>query len=143
MQSDFLDAHHRHWEDANHLLAASHLANADHLYGLAAECGLKRLMIAFGMRVDSATGRPTDRADRVHASEIGGNDIWARYETYRSGHQAAVYYLGLTNPFVDWDVSQRYSHRSDFNPARVENHRQGAYTVHSLIKRAILEGIVP
>jgi hypothetical protein len=143
MQSDFFDAHHRHWEDANHLFAASHLANADHLYGLAAECGLKRLMMAFGMNVDSATGTPTDKADRVHAAETGRNDIWARYETYRSGHQAATYLLGSTNPFADWDVSQRYFHRSHFDSTRVETHRQGACNVHSLIQKAILEGIVP
>ena len=56
--TDFYDAHHRHWEDAERLYHNERWANADHLYGIAAECGLKRLMIAFGMRCD-ANGDPT------------------------------------------------------------------------------------
>ncbi len=43
MQADFLDAHERHWQDAELLLTNQRLANADHLYGMSAECGLKRL----------------------------------------------------------------------------------------------------
>ncbi len=42
MSVDFGDAHIRHWKDAELLYCVQHLANADHLYGMAAECGLKR-----------------------------------------------------------------------------------------------------
>ncbi len=34
MNADFLDAHERHWDDAEILLAQNSLPNADHLYGL-------------------------------------------------------------------------------------------------------------
>jgi len=44
MTADFLDAHERHWTDAEILFAQGRFANADHLYGLSAECGLKWLM---------------------------------------------------------------------------------------------------
>ena len=67
MQADFLDAHDRHWDDAGRLFAAQRWANADHLYGMAAECGLKRLMLAFGMPFDSVGDRPANQPDRVHA----------------------------------------------------------------------------
>lgn len=60
MNPDFLDAHDRHWNDAEYLFAALRWANADHLYGLSAECGLKRLMIAFGMPV-TTSGNPQRR----------------------------------------------------------------------------------
>jgi hypothetical protein len=70
MTTDFLDAHKRHWEDAELLFTAARWANADHLYGLAAECGLKRLMCAFGMEIDSASGSPARKKDRVHADCI-------------------------------------------------------------------------
>ncbi|MGI6300526.1 MAG: hypothetical protein ACOX52_05630 [Verrucomicrobiota bacterium] len=63
MKTDFLDAHHRHWEDAELLKKRGRWANADHLYGLSAECGLKRLMQAFGMEIDPGTGGP-DRMAR-------------------------------------------------------------------------------
>ncbi|MEC5213052.1 hypothetical protein RCH06_001594, partial [Polaromonas sp. CG_9.5] len=70
MNADFLDAHHRHLRDADCLFSASHLANADHLYGMAAECGLKRLMIAFGMQTND-TGAPENRKkDWIHAEKV-------------------------------------------------------------------------
>lgn len=137
MQTDFRDAHCRHLEDAEQLFRTSRWANADHLYGVAAECGLKRLMIAFGMAVDNVTGTPNNRQDRVHAK-----DAWDRYEAYRAGHQAATYLLSLPNPFADWDVSQRYAHQSNFNHPRAESHRQGANAVNTLVNKAILEGLV-
>ena len=39
----------RHWEDAELLFSEKRLANADHLYGFSAECGLKAVMEALGM----------------------------------------------------------------------------------------------
>ena len=47
MNEDFLDAHLRHWTDAELLYAAQRWANADHLYGISAECGLKGLTETF------------------------------------------------------------------------------------------------
>lgn len=136
MQTDFRDAHERHWEDAELLFEQSRWANADHLYGLAAECGLKRLMIAFGMEVDD-DGVPTSRDDRVHA-----NQVWDRYETYRSGHGSATYILPNTNPFADWHIGQRYAHRHPFDQSRAQRHRNGADTVRNLIKTAVREGLL-
>jgi len=138
MATDFLDAHRRHWNDAELLFRETRWANADHLFGLAAECGLKRLMIAFGMSVDPVTGTPQIRNDKVHA-----NRVWARYESYRSGHNAGVNYtLPAVEPFQDWDISQRYAHSDDFTKVIAESHRNGAKSVHSLINKAILEGII-
>lgn len=42
--TDFVDAHERHWRDAELLWQHQRWANADQLYGLSAECGLKALM---------------------------------------------------------------------------------------------------
>lgn len=49
MEPDFLDAHERHWNDAELLFGAKRPANADRSYRVAAESGLKGLMQAFGM----------------------------------------------------------------------------------------------
>jgi hypothetical protein len=138
MQSDFLDAHQRHWDDAETLFGLERLANADHLYGMAAECGLKSLMMVFGMSVDQPTGTPTAKADRVHA-----NAVWVRYETYRAGSsQGAGYSLSATNPFQTWDVSDRYARQSDFDPQLVLEHAIGAEEVSKLIKRARQQGMI-
>ncbi|MHB8811216.1 MAG: SAM-dependent methyltransferase [Desulfobulbaceae bacterium] len=137
MDTDFLDAHLRHWQDAEQLFASNRLANADHLYGMAAECGLKRLMVAFGMPVRSI-GSPANKSDWVHA-----NQAWVRYEAYRSGHHQGVSFpLQTTNPFDDWDVSQRYANQINFDQVRVDSHRLGAETVRKLIRTAQKEGLI-
>lgn len=138
MQADFLDAHERHWGDAERLFQAQRWANADHLYGMAAECGLKRLMLVFGMSVDTATGSPVDKNDWKHA-----NNVWTRFESYRSGHvQGTGYTLSSNNPFTQWDISDRYAHQSNFNLARAQGHQAGAQAVRSLIVKAQREGLL-
>lgn len=138
MEADFHDAHQRHWDDAERLFQAQRWANADHLYGLAAECGLKRLMLVFGMTYDTVRDWPDEQKDRKHA-----NVIWARFESYRQGHyQGAGYVLPGTNPFHDWDVSQRYAHQSHFDMARAQTHQAGAQVVHNLVKQAQKAGLI-
>lgn len=138
MNPDFLDAHSRHWEDAEMLFNDSRLPNADHLYGMAAECGLKRLMMVFGMQVDSTTGNPSDRQDWKHIDQI-----WCRFESYRSGHTLGVNYVLPANaPFSDWKAEQRYANRSNFDNARVQPHRDGAQEVRKLIKKAQIAGLL-
>ena len=138
MNADYLDAHQRHWEDAETLHDAQRWANADHLYGMAAECGLKRLMLAFGMQFDAAKARPKNHEDRVHA-----DGIWGRYESYRSGHsRGARYGLPAADPFDDWHVSQRYASQAHFDSARVRRHRSGAESVKHLVTKARLDGVL-
>ena len=138
MKADFLDAHQRHWEDAERLLQAKRWANADHLYGMAAECGLKQLMVAHGMPYNSTKDWPAERADRVHA-----NGIWARFESYRSGRLTGIGdALPTPSPFADWDVTQRYAHQSSFDEARAQAHQAGAMLACKLIKKAQREGLL-
>lgn len=138
MQADFLDAHTRHWDDAETLFTNGRYANASHLYGMAAECGLKRLMIEFGMNVNSHNGAPDDNKDWKHA-----DGIWARYEDYRKGRTEGTGYA-LTNPspFTGWHVSDRYAHQSNFNQAMVQAHRNGADAIRQLIAKAEREGLI-
>ncbi|MGL6484113.1 hypothetical protein ACSZNY_13205 [Aeromonas caviae] len=137
MQADFLNAYERHWNDAEVLRQAQCLANADHLYGISAECGLKRLMLAFGMP-HNTSGSPRDRADWVHV-----DGVWARFESYRSGHmQGAGYSLPMNNPFDNWHASDRYAHHSNFDHARVTGHQAGAQLVCNLIKQAQRNGLI-
>lgn len=138
MQADFLDAHERHWKDAETLFAQGRFANADQLYGIAAECGLKRLMVRFGMVINPTTGSPVDSKDWKHA-----NNIWSRFEGYRSGKVEGVDYgLPTSNPFGNWDVSDRYSHQSNFSQASVQIHQAGAAAICELIKKAQREGLL-
>lgn len=134
--TDFHDAHERHWQDAELLYKENRYANADHLYGFAAECGLKQLMLVFGMQMQ---GGSLMEKDKVHADKI-----WARYETYRNGYgRGARYALTSPNLFADWNASQRYYHHSHFTQKSVETHKAGANAVRQLIKRAQYEGLIP
>lgn len=137
MQADFLDAHERHWCDADRLFSAGRYANADHLYGMAAECGLKRLMLKLGMMV-SPEGKPKERDDREHVDKI-----WARFESYRSGSvEGRDYGLPTPNPFDKWHASDRYAHQSNFSQADVQLHQAGAAAICDLIKKAQREGLL-
>ncbi len=135
MNADFHDACLRHLDDAERLFGDQRWANADHLFGLSAECGLKRLMLVFGMVFDQQRQRPMAKDDRVHA-----NELWDRYDTYRSGRVS--YGLGLTKPFHDWDVHQRYAHQNNFDQARVEPHRAAARQVRDLLRQADRDGLL-
>ena len=138
MQADFHDAHERHWDDAERLLQARRWANADHLYGMAAECGLKRLMLCFGMNFDLVRNRPSDPQDQKHA-----NLIWERFETYRSGHfQGTGYTLSLPNPFQNWVAEQRYANQSNFDQTLALAHRRGASEVRNLVKQGLRDGLI-
>jgi hypothetical protein len=135
---DYLDAMERHWLDAEQLFhpPLSRLANADQLYGLSAECGLKALMMKWGMTLNLHNA-PAHRDDRTHADLI-----WGQYETYRQGRFTTLA-LPPTNPFDDWSIHHRYAHRSCFQKAVVEGHRQGAVEVQQIVKEAERIGVLP
>ncbi|MBE0471748.1 MAG: SAM-dependent methyltransferase [Methyloprofundus sp.] len=136
MPTDFYDAHQRHFNDADTLYTSSRWANADHLFGLSAECGLKALMQSFGMMLQP-NGAPT-RDDRKHM-----DNLLPRYEHYRSGHAAgAQYALSLTTEFDNWSVNQRYDHQSNFSQSVVDPHQQAALTIRKLIQQAKLDGLL-
>jgi hypothetical protein len=69
---DFPASARRHLADAKLLEANGRLANAGHLYGFAAECGLKALLIWHGYPTDPE-GSPDPKRKptfRVHISEL-------------------------------------------------------------------------
>lgn len=135
MATDFGSAHDRHHEDAELLENSTRLANADHLYGFAAECGLKALMTQFGMPVDAA-GDPK-RPNRVHVDKL-----WARYSVYVSDPSSSKYQLGSTNYFDDWRAEDRYAADGYVTQARLERHRDGAAHVRTLVHQARMEGLL-
>lgn len=137
MTTDFVGAHDRHHADARLLENAARFSNADHLYGFAAECGLKALMTQFGMPV-TGTGDPQRNLDKVHADRL-----WTRYSTYLSAPDTTRYQLDTENYFDDWQVADRYASDEHVTSARLTKHRDGAEHVHDLVKQARMEGLLP
>ena len=123
---DFADAHIRHWKDAELLFRERRLANADHLYGISAECGLKTVMKDLG----DFPELPSDY--RKHFPKL-----WTIFQDFAKDRDGARYaaLLAGDDPFSDWSIADRYAHRSNFAGAAVKKHRQGVETVRSLVQQ--------
>ncbi len=89
MPADFKDAANRHFEDASFLFDADKFPNADHLFGVSAECALKAIMKALGMPVRQ-DGAPQKREHRVHI-----NNLWDEFIAFANGFGGAKYSAGL------------------------------------------------
>lgn len=129
--ADFVDAHGRHWEDAEALLGLHRRANADQLYGFSAECGLEAVMEALGMNVDATTGIPSDKAHRTHVQHL-----WSAFRTFTSSRKGAIYLSMLPNgsPFADWSHHDRYAHRSYCCERDVRSHRAAARQIRPMVQ---------
>lgn len=133
--ADFADAHRRHLEDADLLFDNDRWANADHLYGLSAECGLKAIMLGLDMSVD-ATGTPTEREHKRHV-----NGLWPVFRDFTRKHSGGKYLSLLPDgtPFDDWSIDDRYANRGHFQRANVAPHRAAANKVGEAVQRAKLD----
>ncbi len=105
----------RHWHDASSLEANSRRENAGQLYGFAAECGLKALLIALGYPCDS-DGSPQKRKHlpsgvpeiRNHINKLV--DVIGDIQNFANGRRGAKYtalFPNITN-FYDWSTDHRY-----------------------------------
>lgn len=165
---DFFDAMDRHWHDAELLRSNKRLANADHLYGLSAECGLKALMKKIKERLEketqSAQGLSTSPDGQGRISQASPeleskdrkhiNDLFDRYETYLDNYVDGTKFclpgepFGLPwqsedSPFANWNVSDRYASRTHFTNERLEEHRSGAEDVKKLVAKLEKKGLLP
>lgn len=139
MSTDFRDASGRHFEDAQLLLEHSRDANADHLFGLSAECSLKAVMLALGMDV-KPDGAPADKGHKVHMPEL-----WAAFQSFAEGRLASRYLepLDKQNPFADWVVDQRYWARTALGAAAPANHRAAAAQCRQSLEKLLFDGVTP
>lgn len=136
---DYADAARRHWDDGCFLLADNRLANADHLFGLAAECALKAVMLPLGMELKSS-GIPKDRRHN-HIDQLW--DEFGAFVSSRGGARYGALLSAHQNPFAgSWKVDQRYDSRAGFTPAAVASHQQGARTAKCCLDAAVLDGVI-
>lgn len=136
MSTDYPEAAIRHRADAELLFDRKRWPNADQLYGLAAECGLKALMKALGMPV-CPDGAPASKRHRIHIDRL-----WDEFHTFASGHAGAEYAGALSdnNPFADWSIHQRYYHSASISIGAVKKHQDGESVVHRVVCMARLDG---
>jgi len=130
--ADFHDAHLRHWQDAELLFRHDRWANADQLYGLSAECGLKAVMRRLGMRVRS-DGAPEQSKHRQHV-----DTLWSEFRKFVRGRIGGRYLNLLPggNPFASWSITDRYADGRHCNRKGVGLHRLAADKVRSMVQSA-------
>ncbi len=89
----------RHWQDADLLAKQGRRANADQLYGFAAECGIKSALQACGS---------AGQIGRKHRRHI--DELWdaARVQPIQKTFSGLASLLQLKNPFHDWSTDARY-----------------------------------
>ena len=138
MPLDFRNAAEGHLDDAEYLLEGTRLANADHLFGVSAECGLKAVMVGLGMRIIN------NKPEKVFLIHI--EKLWSEFITFAHSRDGARYASILSkktpNPFGDYDINQRYNSRADITLPVVQNHHQAAKTVKEALDAALLDGVV-
>lgn len=124
-----MDAHCRHWKDAELLFDEGRWANADHLYGISAECGLKAILVRHG---EAIAGDYREHIDR----------LWDEFRTFAAKRPYNKYLSQLpeSDPFHDWDVGGRYANSLCFAKASVEPHRRAARGVCDMVERMDLDG---
>lgn len=138
MSTDFKDASARHLADAQLLQAQSRLANADHLYGVSAECSLKCIMVGLGHPADG-TGAPTGHKDHI-------NVLLAKFQVWASGLLDAnhVAMLPAAAAFSQWGVYQRYWAKTNgrFVAGTVAVTANAATQCRAVVTDMILDGIL-
>lgn len=118
---DFHQAGKRHFADAELLLDHERHATAGQLYGFAAECGIKSLLVWNGYPTDPNSGDITEerkaRKFRTHINELVKNINML--QTFLDGRGVAKYIAMVPNivHFFDWKTDHRYYTDSALPPS--------------------------
>jgi hypothetical protein len=100
---DFWGASRRHLGDANFLYNSGRLDNADHLFGLAAECAVKYALLCSGVKADPPRGIEQRFANHIDKLR---NEASQYLQSRKALNLAAL----LLDPgyFANWKVHDRY-----------------------------------
>ena len=118
---DFGGAAVRHYRDGDLLQRNARMANADQLFGFAAECGIKcALATVLGL---AGRGGLQSRY-KEHIETLW--DLAAIQSTQKRYPCLYAVLTGLQNPFADWSTDQRYGPDDVTSESAVGNHRTAA-----------------
>lgn len=137
---NFHQAARRHFHDADLLLIHhGRSAGAGQLYGFAAECGIKSLLVWQGYPSDPTTGDLGKGKLRKHIHELVQNIHVL--DAFLDGRGAARYraMLPSLHTFSNWRTEQRYYAESALPPA-VPDWRLGAEEIMRMLDQTLLDG---
>lgn len=126
---DYTDAAQRHFDDAKllHQQMPSRLANASHLYGIAAECSIKRIMRGSGNNGKVPKGSDGHipvllRELESHSAAKGSAALLRRVRKCATG-------------LMNWSIHQRYENQSGFFSEVVDAEADSAQKLLALSKQ--------
>lgn len=143
--TQFASAAVRHHDDATHLCHHARYASADHLSGFAGECFLKAILFTFlGAQMDSS-GKPYSQTPAGAVKHRHLPSLWGQLSlvaTGRSGAEFAALLAGA-NPFIAWDVADRYCDGTAITPDRAWSHLAAASMIRRIFQQAQIRGALP
>jgi hypothetical protein len=110
----------RHWKDAELLESGDRVGNADHHYGFAAECAIKKVLIAYPAFLASGV---LSASFKQHI-----NVLWDKvgHQSLQKSYPKLLAILKVANAFSDWDVNQRYFADGTVTSAALASHKKMA-----------------
>lgn len=108
----------RHWKDAELLESANRVENADHHYGIAAECAIKKVLVTF----------PAFSASGVLSASYMQhiNALWDKvgHQSLQKSYPKLLAILKTPNDFSGWHVNQRYFADGTVTSATLASHKK-------------------
>ncbi|MFI1947082.1 hypothetical protein ACH46F_24955 [Streptomyces virginiae] len=158
-EDHFASAAGRHFRDADYLRTDGRLPTADHLYGFAAECATKSLLLRFTeVSMDPKPGEakpsakpwaehPDHPGDPYKVIEFGHvNELIREIRLLAHGRTGALLHAALDGDlrvFKKWHVKYRYFDGAYAQDEIVGNRRTAAHNILSLHEQAQLNGRLP
>lgn len=129
---DYVNAAQRHFDDAKllHTQTPSRLANASHLYGFAAECALKSIMLG---------SKNKGNVPRVHLPALFNE--FKNHSVTIGNAALACKVKKYAAKFTSWAVEQRYHNQTVFGAQAVSDEADAAKNLLALREQFIRKGI--
>lgn len=140
MEYDFSRSSERHYRSARLLDEANEMADAAHLYGLAAECGIKAVLIGTGSIPITDKGDPELQEHKQHMNgllrmlgSLGEGRVWPKYYAMIAGKVEC---------FGSWSVLDRYKEEDSISLGDYDSWKAAAERVEAMYRLAKVEGCV-
>lgn len=124
MTEDYVAAATRHFRDGALLEDNRRVANADQLFGFAAECAIKSALVSLPGCAGSGV---LAQKYREHVDRLW--DLAPLQDIQRRHRGLVVVLRGLQRPFGDWSTDQRYAREGAVSGEALSRHRQAAARV--------------
>jgi hypothetical protein len=141
MSVDFLGSSKRHYQDAELLTSNKRVPNAGHLFGFAAECGIKALLVSQGLKTDPKTGDIIESRPHKYRTHV---DVLINNVQPFPSSRIYSKYLGMMpnlKAFSNWSTTHRYYKESSIPPSH-SDWREAAREVLKMLDEGKLDGVI-